>query len=354
MNIGSMNRTIAGSRTRTGQSRIRACSGQAASLLGAALVALLLVAGNAQAQTQFMILENQNVSPAFEGWWPNEEEGGYTLFFGYMNSNWEEEFDIPVGPRNYFTFTGPGELDDLEVEAYDESQADQGQPTHFYPRRNPFLFTVDVPEDFGEQELVWTLTTHGDTRRAYASLKPDYRIDPQVISTEVGGDYGSLADALRTNIPPDLAVEGADRRTVRVGEPLTLVAYADDPDDLPDRRPVRNPRTPEQLYNPPGSVVAISGPGLRLSWIVYRGERNGVSFDPVQMKTWTDTRVWGNSPWSPPWNIPEPPENGRYEVDVVFDEPGTYVLRAIASDGSLFTNRNITVTVTDSEGVAGP
>lgn len=320
-----------------------------AAVLGAILTvaALALPARPASAQTQFMVLEGQNVSPAFEGWWPNEEDGGYTLFFGYMNSNWREEFTIPVGPENYFAFTDPGELDDLEIDAYATSTADQGQPTHFYPRRNPFLFTVDVPEDFGERELVWTLTTHGETRRAFGSLKADYRIDPQVISTEVGGDYGSLADALRTNIPPELEVEGPTERTVVVGEPLTLIAHAEDPDNLPDRRPIRKPSTPEQLYNPPGSVVAISGPGLRMSWIVYRGPRNPVSFEPTQMKTWTDTRVWGNSPWSPPWNIPEPPEDGRYEVDVVFDQPGTYVLRAIASDGSLFTNRNVTVTVVE-------
>ncbi len=336
----------------SGATMMRSMAGRLGALLS--FLALAFAVQPAEAQTQFMILKGQKVSPAYEGWWPNEEDGGYTLFFGYMNSNWEEEFDVPVGQRNYFAFTDPGELDDLEVDAYVERTADQGQPTHFYPRRNPFLFTVDVPEDFGDRELVWTLTTHGETRRAFGSLKPDYRIDPQVISTEVGGDYGSLADALRTNIPPDLAVEGSERRTVAVGERLTLIAYADDPDDLPDRRSIRNPRTPEQLYNPPSSPVAISGPGLRMSWIVYRGDREAVSFDPVQMKTWTDTRVYGNSPWSPPWNIPEPPEDGRYEVDVVFDEPGTYVLRAIASDGSLFTNRNLTVTVTDPGGVAEP
>jgi len=33
-------------------------------------------------------------------------------------------------------------------------------------------------------------------------------IDNQVISTEVGGDGGSLRDELRTNIPPELKVEG--------------------------------------------------------------------------------------------------------------------------------------------------
>lgn len=63
------------------------------------------------------------------------------------------------------------------------------------------------------------------------------------------------------------------------------------------------------------------------------------------MKTYTDTRVYANSPWSPPFYIPEPPQDNRWEASVTFDEPGEYVLRGIASDGSLFTYRNITVTV---------
>ena len=39
-----------------------------------------------------------------------------------------------------------------------------------------------------------------------------------MISTEVGGDNGSLADELRTNEPPELKVEGALTRTVKVGQ----------------------------------------------------------------------------------------------------------------------------------------
>ena len=99
-------------------------------------------------------------------------------------------------------------------------------------------------------------------------------------------------------------------------------------------------------YRPPSSIVVLSGPGLRLSWIVYRGAADQVTFDPVQMKTWTDSRVYGNSPWSPPWLIPEPPPDGRWTTEVTFREPGEYVLRAVASDGSIFTYENIMVTVT--------
>ncbi len=310
-----------------------------------ALWAVLLLGQAAHAQTRFMYLNGQTVSPAYEGWWPNDD-GTFTLFFGYMNSNWEQEFDVPIGSDNHFTFTEPGELDDLERDAYHRSTADQGQPTHFYPRRNPFLFTIRVPKDFDTTELVWTLKTRGKVHRAYASLESDYRIDPQVISTEVGGAFGSLSDALRYNIPPELEIEGKTRRSIGVGEPLTVVAIASDPDNLPMRSSrSRAPTNLEELYRPPSSVVASSGPGLRLSWIVYRGPARNVTFDPIQMKTWTDTRMYGNSPWSPPWVIPEPPPDGRWLAEATFHEPGDYVLRAVASDGSMFSYENLSITV---------
>src|SRR5580700_11686387 len=175
-------------------------SRRAARLLLAALVTVLPFQ-TARAQTRFTYLSGQSVSPAFEGWWPNED-GSFTMFFGYMNSNWQQEFDIPVGPDNGIEPGGP----------------DQGQPTHFFPRRNPFLFTIRVPKDFGSKELVWTITANGKTEHAYASLKTDYQIDKQVISTEVGGDFGSLRDELRTNIPPELKVAGETQRTVKLGE----------------------------------------------------------------------------------------------------------------------------------------
>jgi hypothetical protein len=40
-----------------------------------------------------------------------------------------------------------------------------GQPTHFLPRRNRFMFKVPVPKDFGTKELVWTLRTSGVTEK---------------------------------------------------------------------------------------------------------------------------------------------------------------------------------------------
>lgn len=311
------------------------------------LLALCVFSQAATAQLRFMQLRGEIASPAFEGWWPNED-GSFRLFYGYMNSNWEQELDIPIGTNNYFSFTDAGGLDDLNLEDYDFSSADQGQPTHLYPRRNPFLFTIDVPADFGTRELVWTLKTRGQTNRAYGSLKADYRIDPQVISTEVGGNFGSLNDALRTNIPPDLRVEGESFRTVRVGQPLALAVRASDPDNLPARRELRRGggSNADQIYRPPSAIVVMSGPGLRFSWTVYRGPAKYARFEPAQFKTYMDSRAYANSPWSPPYTIPMPPEDGRWTAEVTFDEPGEYTLRGIASDGSMFSYQNIIVTVT--------
>ena len=98
------------------------------------------------------------------------EDGSFNFLFGYMNRNWLEEIDVPVGEDNMFS-PGP---------------ADRGQPTHFQPRRNRFVFKVRVPADWGEKELVRTLTSQGVTERAYASLRPDYIVDNTVIMSETG------------------------------------------------------------------------------------------------------------------------------------------------------------------------
>ncbi len=301
-----------------------------------AAVSAFLLQQRTSAQTRYFYSRGQSISPAYEGWWQNDD-GSFTMFFGYMNSNWEEEFDVPIGPDNNIEPGGP----------------DQGQPTHFYPRRNMFLFTIRVPKDFGDKELVWTLVTHAKTERAYASLKPDYVLNPQTIGTEVGANMAGLGDELLQNEFPVLRVEGEKRRSVKVGEPVTLVARLTD-DGIPsgtrrNRTPGRgsSPEAPVRhpIYRPPTQSSPATPNGLWLSWIVYRGPRL-VTLAPEQMKTWQDTRSYANSPWSPPYLIPPPPPDGRWVVQATFDEPGTYVLRAVACDGALFTHENVTITVT--------
>ncbi len=296
------------------------------------VVLALLAAGlGLSAQTRFTYSRGQSVSPAFEGWWQNED-GTYSLFFGYMNSNWVEELDVPIGPDNHIEPGGP----------------DRGQPTHFYPRRNLFLFTVDVPADFGDQEVVWTLTTNGRTERAYGSLRTDYLLDPQTIGTEMGANFGGVIDEWRDNEFPNLDLAVDQPRRVRVGEPLRLVAFASD-DGIPSgtyEPPMAEPGKPHPAYRAPRQIVPGNPPGLRFAWIVYRGDAAKVTFYPEQLKMWQDTRVYANSPWSFPYLIPPVPEDGRFETAVTFDEPGTYVLRALAGDGALTTSENLMITVT--------
>ena len=82
--------------------------------------------------------KGRHVEPAFEGWRPNDD-GSFNLMFGYMNENWEEEPDMAIGDKNFFS---PGD-------------ADRGQPTHFLPRRNRFTF--DQPGTY----VLWSRADDG-------------------------------------------------------------------------------------------------------------------------------------------------------------------------------------------------
>ncbi len=302
-------------------------------------LALALTTTLSDAQTYS---RGQNVSPAFEGWEQNAD-GTFNFLFGYMNRNWEEEIDVPVGPENNLEPGGP----------------DQGQPTRFLPRRNRFAFRVPVPKDWGEKEMVWTLTTKGKTEKAYASLKQDYFIDDVVIASETGAlGAGTSSPEIRANKRPQVKLDGEKTRTVKVGEPLELVTWVMD-----DGQPKRPALTPAQLaaasralnaspnvarnpaLNPPSRITVGKRTGLHLSWFLYRGPAD-VRFDPMQTKVWEDTRAGANSPWAPLWTPPQWPADGKITARATFNTPGTYVLRARADDGALFDDQDLTVTVT--------
>ncbi len=180
--------------------------------------------------------KGQNVAPAYEGWEQGADGAKYFLF-GYMNRNWEEELDVPIGPDNSFN---PGD-------------ADQGQPTHFLPRRNRFVFRVRVPSGFSEKdELVWTLTTHGKTEKAYATLRPDYIVDDVVKASETGAlGAGTSSPEVRSNRPPSVRVEELKARTVKVGDWVTLTAEVKD-DGIP------KPRDPARIAAARARAAALS------------------------------------------------------------------------------------------------
>jgi hypothetical protein len=351
------------------------------------VLALAFVLARVGVSTQSLSYSSgQDVSPAYEGWEKNSD-GSFSLVFGYMNRNWEEEIEVPVGPDNNIQPGGP----------------DQGQPTHLLPRRNRFIFRVRVPADFGDKELVWTLTTHGRTNKAYATLRTDYLIDDVVIASETGAlGAGSSSPEMRANKPPVVKIEGEKTRAAKVGQPLTLVVAVTD-DGVPKRRPggggggaaaaatiagagrggrgagaggrgadssaapaaaaapaagaeptaVPPPAVAGAVpgasrggaFNPPSRITVGKVLGLHQAWYVYRGAGK-VTFDPPQVKIWEDTRAGANSPWAPLWTPPPAPPDGKWISRVTFDQPGTYVLHARADDGSVTSDDSLTVNVT--------
>ncbi len=319
-------------------------------LLGVALGALLIRPSiGAQSLTY---TKGQNIAPAYEGW-EQAADGAKYFLFGYMNRNWEEEIDVPVGPDNGFNIGG----------------ADQGQPTHFLPRRNRFVFRVRVPNGFSDKdELVWTLTTHGTPEKAYATLRPDYVVDDVVKASETGAlGAGTSSPEVRGNKPPVVHIQEVKARNVKAGEPITLVSEVKD-DGIPKprapgfagaaaggtarldaaaaTRQSENTQRPNRAMLPPSRVTVGKNVGLHVSWFVYRGPVGAkATFDPPQVKAWEDTRTGANSPWAPLWVAPPMPADGKLMVQVTFNEPGTYVLRCLTDDGALTSSEDVTIVV---------
>ncbi len=159
----------------------------------------------------------QNVIPIFDGWFENPE-GSYTLCFGYFNMNTEQSLDIPLGPENRI----------------EPSQYDGLQPTHFDPVPDPALtskyrhhwcvFSLTVPDDFGTEEIVWTLTSQGDELVVPGWLLPEYVLDEP---TSSGRDAAAPFLRLEEDGPELQGRRGlwAGPRTVRANEPLPLTAW---------------------------------------------------------------------------------------------------------------------------------
>jgi len=195
-----------------------------------------------------------------------------------------------------------------------------------------------VPKDFGDKEIVWTLTSKGKTEKTYGTLKPDYVLDDTSIMSNIGTGGGlSTTPDMVGNKAPALTFEGPKSRSAKVGERVAFTAVATD-DGKPNRK-----NMPSRLggdYSLPATAN-----GLRLSFIVYRGPGASVTFDPTQTETWENTRDGGNSPWSAGFQTPPVPDGNRWQAGATFSEPGTYLIRALAHDGGLWAAQDVTVVV---------
>ena len=294
-------------------------------LVGVGLLGVLIGApsgADAQSPYNLKYRSGQSVQPVFEGWSKNPD-GSFALHFGYFNRNHVEEVPVPVGPDNYFE---PGEVD-------------AGQPTYFYPRAHRRVFSLTVPSDFGNRQVVWNLTVRGERLQAVGWLEPTW----ETAASSAGGRR--LSDEAAKNTAPTIAVDAPSGVTVQTGAMLSA-RVADD--GLPvqrdredgDRRPGSNdppslqvdPDALEAPHNVPavpnrkGSGGGTDGPrvrGLRVSWIVWRGPA-GVLFDPAPTVA---------------------VEDGQAVVTATFTAAGDYVLRATANDDQLTTEHDVAVTV---------
>lgn len=232
----------------------------------------------------------QNVVPVFEGWQRNAD-GSYKFYFGYMNRNYKELIDIPVGPNNRFE---PGPVD-------------RQQPTHFYPRRSEFVFTVDVPKDWDKtKRLQWILVVNGKTETANGWLQPEWEVDEGVIQMNLGPGG---APPNPPNHRPEVTSAARDM-TATVGAPVPLSVQVTD-DGIPRPRKPRPGATPQPQ-------------GVRVRWIHYRGA-GSVAFKPER-------------------SVPVHGQPVSESTEAVFSAPGTYVVRAVVSDGLLETPFDFTVT----------
>jgi hypothetical protein len=339
-------------------------------LIALAITVGMLQSAGAQQQdvqenSQHMLTYSRGeaVLPVYHGWHPNAD-GTIDLWFGYLNQNWREETDVPVGPNN--TIDAPW-------------GPDAGQPTHFLPRNNRWVFKITVPKDFGNKEIVWTLTTHGKTYRAYATLHPGYVKDDFGLQREYFGQAPPEG-----NERPTVVVEGPQTRTVKVGEEsLMTVVVTDDGQPRTGRNsnanadaaaaPPSRPGANNQNQAPRASICGsnraqffcgepnegagslFNVKGLRMNCFLYRGdpERSSagdfghaanVVFDPPQEKAWEDHR--GGSPWAAGYVIPPLPKDNTWNIKTTFKEVGTYVVACQAHDGNLSTTTLVTYNVT--------
>jgi hypothetical protein len=221
------------------------------------------------------------VTGAFEGWFKNPD-GSFSLLIGYFNRNQGEALDIPVGPSNHIDPLGP----------------DQGQPTHFLPGRQPGMFVVKVPANFGKSKIEWTLTADGRTTTIPASLHPAYEIDP--FREANGNTSPSLSfdeKGLSAQGPVGLSVER--RTSVGMATPFTVWIS----DEVGGTRRSSKP-----------------GPPVVVRWTMYRGPSR-VTLDRERPDVETIQSQNGGHPF-----------RGKATVAVTFRDPGDYTLHVVVTD----------------------
>jgi hypothetical protein len=227
----------------------------------------------------------QNVAAAFEGWFKNPD-GTFSILLGYYNRNLKQDVDIPIGPGNRIEPGGP----------------DRGQPTHFVTGRQWGVFTVNVPKDFGDKKLTWTLTANGSTTEIPVSLNPLWELSPFVDAT---GNTPPFVGFTETGPFAQGPRSITASMTATVSEPLSITAFVAD-----DARRV------------PGAPVSKQPP-VTVTWSQFRGPGT-VTFSKARAGA-------DKADFTPP---PNTGFTGKATTTATFSEPGDYLLRVAGNDWS--------------------
>lgn len=230
-----------------------------------------------------------SVTPAYEGWFDNAD-GTHNFLIGYLNRNYNQAVDVPIGPNNTMGPNGP----------------DLGQPTHFRSGRQTGVFMVTMPKEFGPKDrLTWSITVNGQTNTIPFWMNPDYQVSP-FADIAVGNKPPLIKfDATGPTIQgPVTLIAKAISRTATMAAGLALPVWAAD-----DAKFSSGSNAPQR--NPPPPVI--------LHWTKYRGPGT-VTFDKLPP---VFEKIAGPAVF-----------NGKATVTAKFSAPGEYILHVTAEDYS--------------------
>lgn len=240
--------------------------------------------------SQLRHASGQGVVPVYEGWF-EDAAGTVHASYGYVNLNLEEALDIPIGAGNAIS-PGP---------------ADRGQPTHFLPGHQKGMFTVPLPGGAASEEIAWTLSARGQSMSIPTNLGPLYQVEGLVTN---GGPFPG-------NMPPVLqfrkdGASGQGPAGLTLDMAIGTAAGRDTPLDLwlsDDGLP--GDQDPLIIRSLQSGQRTRQGRSLSVTWSKYRGP-GAVQFTDATPAI----------------------EGGAAHTTARFSEPGAYMLRVLASDGS--------------------
>jgi len=282
---------------------------------------------------------NRTLAPFMEGWYENED-GTYSISFGYLNLN-EDTLFIPIGENN-----------NLEP-----AQFNGVQPTVFFPGHHRGLFTAELPAETRDTDVWWTLTkANGEVTRVpgrigsvayqldwyprpHGSVPPRVSFDSQ--EGEGRGPTGLLSErSLTTSVGSQITlsinardISERDESDFRFAEAIPLRVTWEQlqgPGPVVFTRHESNP-LPEEEEVDPEIATAIANGGAAAAF-------------------------FANQSGPGPEVVPLEEGRGTARVYATFDAPGEYLMRARVDnfsatdsgdgDQCCWTNGYIRVTVT--------